>query len=117
VNKLKTAPSGSTVYFVVIGGSQEISHFEGSLERIFTDGGWRIVGRRFIGQIVFLQAGNDGVQRSQEGFRCQANGTSGEIALKALELADYPCGSGFVASPGAQADIVIQVGTRIPPQD
>jgi len=118
VDKLRTTTSSATVYFVVIGVGQEVNNFEGALEKIFTDGGWKIIGRSYIGQAVFVQAGNEGVQRSSgEGFNCLSSSASGKIALKALEIAGYPCGSGSVASHGAQADIVIQVGTRIPSQD
>lgn len=115
---LKTAPTGSKVYFVVIGGGQEIGDFEQSLESIFTDGGWAISGRSFIGQASSVIATGNGVIHSGgEGFNCEAQTAAGQTARKALKAAGYPCGDGPIAGREGNADIYVRVGSRIAPQE
>ena len=120
VDLLKTAPAGSTVHFVIVGGSQEISDFEGQLERLFTSGGWTIAGRDLIGSLSMVTIGSNGYpsRSTGNGLNCMEGGSQeiSAIAFNAMKAVRFPCSSGPVASHGGRADFYVQVSSRIPPQ-
>jgi len=118
LDMLRTAPQGSSVYFVTVGGSKEIKNFESEIESLFTDARWTIAGHSFVGELHVTEIGENGPSSSSgEGLHCSSSTSSGRIALRAMQLAGYPCSEGFVAADGISADLTVQVGTRIPPQD
>lgn len=117
---LRTAPHGSSVYFQIVGGSDEIQAFERQIENLFTNAGWTIAGRDFIGSLSVVSVGPNGpISSHGEGLHCMAGAStrSAEVALEAMKLAGFPCASGNFGSNRTAVDLYIQVGSRISPQD
>jgi hypothetical protein len=131
---LRTAPTGSRVRFMIVGGEKEINGFAAQVVRLFNDtnGGWAIDNITTVGQLTSMGTGPDGNLVSHgEGFHCSVGNPrsgAGEIAIQALAKTGYPClrdpdtpdspAPQQRTSPGETprpVDLYVTIGTRIIP--
>jgi hypothetical protein len=123
VSILKTAPAGSKVSFMIVGGSTEITSITNQIKSLFVAAKdkWEILPGSFTGSLGSVEISDTGIQTFHgEGINCSF-GTSETLAyrigVRAMKAAGVPCGSHNFSADNSSADISIMIGTRIVPEE
>jgi hypothetical protein len=123
VSILKTAPAGSKVSFIIVGGGNEITAITKQIQGLFTAARdkWEIIPGSFIGSLNMSVITDSGVEAHHgEGINCTFGSSETlayHIGVRAMEAAGIQCGSQHFTADNSTADISIMIGTRIVPEE
>jgi len=119
VSILETAPAGSKVSFIIVGGGDEITAIANQVAGLFaaSRGKWEILPASYVGSMNNSVFTGSGVETHRgEGINCTYGSSATpafEIAIRAMKAAGVPCGNQHVPAEYPNADISIMIGTRI----
>jgi hypothetical protein len=123
VSILKTAPAGSKVSFIIVGGGNEITSITNQVKGLFdaAKDKWEILSNSFVGSLGSVEITDAGIQTFHgEGINCTFGSSETlayRIGVRAMEAAGLPCGSQHFTADNPKADISIMIGTRIIPEE
>lgn len=123
VSILRTAPAGSKVSFIIVGGGNEITAISNQLKGLFAAAKerWEILPGSYVGSLTSTVITDSGVEAHHgEGINCTFGSSETlayRIGVRAMEAAGIPCGSQHFTADNPSADISIMIGTRIVPED
>jgi len=123
VSILKTAPAGSKVGFIIVGGGNEITAITNQVKGLFAAAKdrWEILPGSFVGSLTSTVLTDSGVETHHgEGINCSFGSSETlayRIGVKAMEAAGIPCGSHDFTADNSSSDISIMIGTRIEPEE